>query len=302
MNPSTAVVLVFGAVLYVTSTRPAFAQQTPPQLAQSSSAPKPTGSESTTVEKQTTADSTDDALLDGLLDLVPDATPGKQNESRPLTPADVGLTQDDLQQAKGPLEPIRQSMLISAGLLRQGDPQVTTLQSDILTRLDELISKLESKQSGESQQQQQNQSQQDRQQSSGESSGTRADDFSNQQSQSETGDTGSNNPSKMTDSASPDGTETDDSSQPKSSNGNEPASEKSNSEEISGRPSDRGGKTAASVRMNAPEAYQRTVWGQLPDRVRTSMQSRMVEQFLPTHREQIEVYYQKLLERYNEND
>ena len=54
--------------------------------------------------------------------------------------------------------------------------------------------------------------------------------------------------------------------------------------------------------MNAPQAYQQTVWGLLPDRVRESMQARMVEQFLPTHREQMEVYYQKLLERYREND
>ncbi|MGN6546902.1 MAG: hypothetical protein ACTHK7_17745 [Aureliella sp.] len=48
------------------------------------------------------------------------------------------------------------------------------------------------------------------------------------------------------------------------------------------------------VDLNDPTALQRSAWGNLPDRVREQMQSRMVERFLPGYREQIEAYYRAL--------
>lgn len=40
---------------------------------------------------------------------------------------------------------------------------------------------------------------------------------------------------------------------------------------------------------------QEQVWGQLPERIRKQMRSKMVEQFLPSYREQIQDYFESLL-------
>jgi hypothetical protein len=70
----------------------------------------------------------------------------------------------------------------------------------------------------------------------------------------------------------------------------------SNSEtKSSTTPGDRGKPADTNVRLKDPTALQKSVWGHLPGRVRTQMESRMVEEFLPSYREQIEAYYRALL-------
>lgn len=49
------------------------------------------------------------------------------------------------------------------------------------------------------------------------------------------------------------------------------------------------------VDLNDPRALQRSAWGNLPERTREQMQSRMVERFLPAYREEIEAYYRALV-------
>ncbi|MBX3423657.1 MAG: hypothetical protein KF752_19035 [Pirellulaceae bacterium] len=41
---------------------------------------------------------------------------------------------------------------------------------------------------------------------------------------------------------------------------------------------------------------QRGVWGHLPERVRSQLEARMVDQFLPSYRQQLEAYYRALLQ------
>lgn len=52
---------------------------------------------------------------------------------------------------------------------------------------------------------------------------------------------------------------------------------------------------ASSVRGNNSMELQQDVWGHLPERIRSQLQSKMVEQFLPSHRRQLEAYYRALL-------
>jgi hypothetical protein len=46
-----------------------------------------------------------------------------------------------------------------------------------------------------------------------------------------------------------------------------------------------------------PVSLQQGAWGHLPAQTRSQMQSRMVEQFLPSYRERLEAYYRALLQR-----
>lgn len=70
-----------------------------------------------------------------------------------------------------------------------------------------------------------------------------------------------------------------------------------NPEPGSNNPGEQGEAIDVTVDMSDPRALQQSVWGQLPERVRQQMQSRMVERFLPSYREQIEAYFQALLKQ-----
>ncbi len=58
-------------------------------------------------------------------------------------------------------------------------------------------------------------------------------------------------------------------------------------------PSSSGAK-GVTVDLNDPRALQRSAWGNLPERTREQMQSRMVERFLPSYRDEIEAYFRAL--------
>lgn len=202
-------------------------------------------------------------LLDGVLDLVKEPDPSKSGKPE-LTPGEVGLAGENLgEQSSNPLQAVRQSMLIAAGFMQKGASGESTqrLQSDIVTRLDELIEQLE----GSQEDQQQSQSEQN----SSEESQTA------QQSRNEGEPTGEESEQQQA------GEEQTENAQPS---------------EMQRSDSGNTGETAdTKVRLSNPRDLQMDVWGMLPDNVRAQMQSQMVEQFLPSYRAKIEAYFRALL-------
>ncbi len=158
-----------------------------------------------------------------------------------------------------PLAVVRDNMHSAASMMQQGrsDQQTVKLQDEIVKRLDDLIQQLE----------QQDQSMQLSSQKK-------------QQSQR------SNSSEKQPPQTKP---------QSKQSQGKSDSSTEQGNEAADG-PGSRGKQADAAVRTSDPSALQQSVWGHLPTRVRSQMQSRMVEEFLPSYRERIEAYYRALLE------
>ena len=223
---------------------------------------------------QTTLPSTSTELVEGLLDLLSEPPAAKQNEGSsqvpsqaPLTLADIGLEGEDLgEDQENPLQAVRQSMLIAAAYLgREGaNAQTMKLQSDIVRRLDDLISEMEKSQGA------QNQSKKNADQQAGSKPKPQ------QQPQSRNSQSMKSRPGESRDP---------DESQDRSQLQGEPENP----------PTQKGAAGGVAVELSDPKALQQDVWGQLPSRVRQQMQSRMVEQFLPAYREQIEAYFQALL-------
>ena len=222
----------------------------------------------------------EDALLDGLLDLLTDPEPSTAQESAldgsspatppvpQITPEDLGLDGEDLgEQAENPLAAVRQSMLIAAEYLKQGSAASETqlLQQNIVQRLDELINEIESAQK------RQKQSQQSSSSSAGEAQ----------------------EPSQATPSAPPQTSPSSNSSASpaEQDDGTDPNTDPNTEPSVGNQP----GETGRAAVGDVPRALQENVWGQLPERVRKQLQSRRVEQFLPSHRQQIEAYFRALL-------
>lgn len=218
-----------------------------------------------------TAPSTSTELVEGLLDLLnePDTKKTTDTSTRPpLAPADVGLEGEDLGEASGnPLLAVRQSMLIAAGYLRRDGASADTLklQSDIVRRLDDLISEMEKSQSNED-----NSKQESQQPASAQSQSQK------QRTQQSSSQTMKSRPGDRKNSAS-----------------GEDQTERQGEPE--NPPTQRGNEGRTAVELSDPKSLQQDVWGHLPSRVRQQMQSRMVEQFLPAYKEQIEAYFQALL-------
>lgn len=223
---------------------------------------------------KTVVPSTSSELVDGLLDLLKEPLSKKPMETPakpPLTPADVGLDGEDLSDAsEDPLLAVRQSMLIAAGYLRRDGANAETmkLQSDIVRRLDDLISEMEKSQSKESDSKQESQQPASAQSKAQNKAQNKAQQNRSQTAKSRRGD-------------SQDSESGDDRAEPQG--------------EPENRPPQRGNGASVAVELADPKSLQQDVWGQLPARVRQQMQSRMVEQFLPAYKEQIEAYFQALL-------
>ena len=220
--------------------------------------------------QQPATPSTSAELMEGLLDLLNEpAVPKKEPPAQtPLTPADLGLDGEDLgEDPENPLQAVRQSMLIAAAYLGRDGANAETmkLQSDIVRRLDDLISELEKSQAAQKPSKDQEE----------QKSGAKP----KQQQQNQAGS------SKQTAKSKPGESRDGDESQERSRLEGEPENP----------PTQKGSAGGVSVELSDPKALQQDVWGQLPSRVRQQMQSRMVEQFLPAYREQIEAYFQALL-------
>lgn len=159
-----------------------------------------------------------------------------------------------------PLAVVRDNMHSAASMMQQGrsDQQTVKLQDEIVKRLDDLILQLEQ------QDQSMQRSSQKKKQQSQQSSSTK----------------------KQPPQAKPQSKQSQEKSDSSTEQGNEAAD----------GPGSSGKQANANVRTSDPAALQQSVWGHLPTRTRSQMQSRMVEEFLPSYRERIEAYYRALLE------
>lgn len=203
---------------------------------------------------------TESDLTEGLLDLLGD--PGKSSESNgeetasKVTP-DIASEFDGEDIGQNPLVAIQREMIMAGNYLDSRMPSEKTeaIQSSILNRLDELIQQAEQKEQEERQQKGQ----------------------ANQRSTSQT--------------QQQQGIERQRSQLGESEQSGDDDSEKKRS----GSPGQTGAASEVVVQPNDPRALQQNVWGQLPERVRKQMQSRMVERFLPSYQKQIEAYFRALL-------
>ncbi len=220
-------------------------------------------------DKPAAGGGTSNELVEGLLDLLAEPkSAAKVENARPQPmPAEVGLEGEDVGEASNsnPLNSVRQNMLIAAGYLRKGvtTTQTQQLQANIVDRLDEIIKGLEETPPP-------NRSPRGQPQSSAE----QRQQLAQRQSQ---------QPAAKS-PKSPGADDVEPSTEPGQANG-----------VPDDRPTAPRGSSSLAVDLADPKALQQSVWGQLPERVRQQMQSRMVEQFLPAYREQIEAYFQALL-------
>ena len=239
--------------------------QTTPQPPKQSSEPKQ--------QDNRVKQSSEPDLTEGLLDLLNEPTPqptpapvvgGGKGEFKP---SDVGLEGEDLgENGTHPLTSVRQSMLIAAGLIQRGatGSETQQLQADIVQRLDELIEQLEQTPRNQNEQPQP-QNEQQRNQTTEQQLEQQSEQ---QQARQSTASMGEESESK----------------------------EVSESDGEPQQPGLSGREASGQLRLADPKALQQDVWGHLPERMRAQMQSRMVEQFLPSHREQIEAYFRALLD------
>lgn len=224
----------------------------------------------------------------------PKGTPNQQrqpdqSESRPLS--DSRPTGEDIgAPPANPLAEVKLGMVTAADWLRSRSriDETQSLQSDIVTRLDQLIGELQQQPS----------------RGSASSSTSSASDTSRNPgnlsempegvARSQRSDQGSrpqeHAPPQVPDSETDGNPSAPDSSPSPSPEGSGDSKAGPNGSPASGAMQSRN----AVVELNDPTALQRSAWGQLPDRVRDQMQSRMVERFLPRYREEIEAYYRAL--------
>lgn len=245
-------------------------------------------------------------LTEGLMDLLrepaksqtalaPADQPGPTKQSPPLDGEDIG------QGPANPLAEVQLGMTTLAQWMRSQPDVARTkeLQRDVVLRLDELIGQLEQQSSSPSQ--------------SAASSSSSASE-SSQAAQSQSQKSSSADPQSSANGTNPN--ESPKGQRPNNSPSQQTADGKSGQKTESQNPSSRPpqpgqsdggnnpqpgqpgvstmGSRNVTVDLNDPRALQRSAWGNLPERTREQMQSRMVERFLPPYRDEIEAYYRAL--------
>ena len=210
------------------------------------------------------------ALVDGLLDLLNEPPPQPPPDSQPPRGTPAPRSEAPMESAGNgnPLQSVRQRMLTAASYLSQGvaDAQTRKLQSEIVLELDALIRELE--------------------QSAPPQSGPPEPQLAPPQSAASPEQ--STSPAAPSPAPAPAPQSTAESDQPDErpdSGAADPAP----------APAQKGEAVRPNVNLADPKTLQQNVWGQLPEQVRKQMQSRMVEQFLPSYRQQIEAYFQALI-------
>lgn len=253
-------------------------------------------------------------LTEGLMDLLREPAKDKspnQSNAQPGNPSQTTSPSNAAPSAgedigKGPSNPLAEvelGMSTLAGWLR-GQPDASRtkqLQRDVVLRLDEMIGQLENQSaspSNSSSSASPNSSSQRQSSSAAPNDPRSASSAGNQPQPSNRQAPGNSqqlNPAGQSSSAESSGdqppqSQGSSSSQPgQSSGGNDP-------QQAQGQPgvSPIGPRTV-NVDLNDPRALQRSAWGNLPERMREQMQSRMVERFLPPYRDEIEAYYRALV-------
>ncbi len=200
-------------------------------------------------------------LTDGLLDLLSEPEgPKKTSPSLPKTSSPAEMPKSETGQAlnrqSSPLVTVQNKMMQAATMMQQGPKLASTVKVQ-----NEIVQQLDDL---ISQLEQQEKSQQKSSQKSSQQQQKRS-----QETQSKTDNQSAtkNQPNQPT-------------------AGDQPGNEKADL-----------AKTGdMTVRTKDPSALQQNVWGHLPSRVRAQMESRMVEEFLPSYRAKIEEYYRSLME------
>lgn len=212
--------------------------------------------------------STESQLVEGLLDLLEDEPPAPMTQQDPLV-----LVQQLMQQASNVLRS------------NHSVQQASRLQMQVVSQLDALIGQLQQSQSKpNSSRDQTNVNQQE--------------DIFVQEAMSQLDKTTEFDRKRQNELNSQDS-----SGEPvNNSNDNDPTSPPEApsdraGEGASNNPGDAGRGALPPVQLNSPSDLQQSVWGHLPEQVRTQMQSRMVEEFLPSYRQQLEAYYRSLLNK-----
>ena len=219
-----------------------------------------TGDSQEAQEDTKEAEESSSSLTDGLLDLLGEpeiASDASKDAKTSILPQDVGLDGEDLgEQQDDPLASVRQSMVIAAEFLNRGVTGGTTQ-----TLQGDIVQRLDDLI------QQIEEAQKD---ASQQSSGEQNSQSEQQETERQQGDTETQSQSTESDQ---------------------------NQGQTSGRdnPGNDGEKKELRTDLVDPGKLQLEVWGQLPERIRKQMQSRMVEQFLPSYRDRIQSYFESLL-------
>jgi hypothetical protein len=273
-------------------------------------------------------------LTEGLLDLLnepspPPAAPPTAGSGMRSTPGTLergpdGVPLDGSDTGAGaahPLSSIRRRMLLAADLLpqRQAVAQSRQAQAEALNELDRLIEQLEQMRSqpptpgaasaGQSGNNPQSQSASGEPDSSGaehpsQSADPAAADRAEQQAASNP-NAADDASSAATEAALADQhTTSGEGDQPSDQPGDQPSDQPRDqagegSDSTPAGPTNSPGLSAGRARTSTlplqdPRWLQQNAWGSLPQRKREQMQSRMVEQFLPAYRQDIEAYYRAL--------
>jgi len=217
---------------------------------------------------------TEPELVEGLLDLL--------EEQQPSPPVSE---QDPLQLIQRLMEEATRALLVDATIQRASE-----LQSDIVRSLDSLIGQLQQAQSN---------AQSGSDVAHGDPASNAAPRSAQQESGSEQTSALSSGESDSSIQSKPQ--ETDAQSSLAANNSLQSQHSALNSQNSPNSAGDAPGNTssgtAPAVPLHSPVQLQQSVWGHLPERIRSQMQSKMVEQFLPSHRRQLEAYYRALLQQ-----
>jgi hypothetical protein len=233
-------------------------------------------------------------LVDGLLELLEskalpkslDDTPSLDSSSTDSAPSSEhsasGATILEEDSAAGnSLQVVRTLMQTVSETMRRGAVGVETvqLQGNVIEHLDSLIEMLRQPESSSAMAEQEEESDQSQVELESET------DADAQQSLAEENQTA-------------DGTRSQEEGIEKSEpSGNDQPQDSSEIGSEGGLPGQGGARPGLIAQPREPGELQRSVWGHLPEQVRSQLQSRMAEQFLPSYREQLEAYFRALLDQ-----
>lgn len=231
-------------------------------------------------------------LIDGLLELIESSPQPKRTDagvpsdfsSKPPVPnlERIGsgtVAAEEDRTTENPLQIIRTLMLNVSETMRRGSVGAETLQlqGDVIEHLDSLIESLRQQEAASTVSEQL----EDNDSLEGELEGEA--DFDDQQTRAEEG--------KAEDEAD---SQAEDVKESEPSGGEQPQ-ESSDIENEGGLPGQGVTRPGLVAEPRDPGELQRSVWGHLPEQVRSQLQARMAEQFLPSYREQLEAYFRALL-------
>lgn len=261
--------------------------------------------DASTPSSQNIPPDTNSSLLDGLLEWIeltsdfdsadvielPDEL-ATDPSARPESSADGGNLSMSRSTDEHPLLVVRDLMLAVSDTMRPGivGEETVRLQSDVVERLDSLIKMLQSRgdESGSAERELEERMDQELMEGaedsldSAEDLERESDEEAEPSATKGEGDANEDGPGE--DSSGPSEQPDEDSTRGQADDG-----------EDGGTPGQGKSRPGVVAQPRDPGELQQSVWGHLPDRVRSQLEARMAEQFLPSYRAQLEAYYRALL-------